>query len=492
MNKLSGLFTILGFTSIIFLPAYAESGYKLPFSYGELVKITTGNNSYPHTTVAQENYAWDMVSGVDSNIVAAMSGRIVYIKKDGVSYPNGSNCVTEKKKYANDANYIVIEHDNGEQSLYLHLKENSITINLNDQVKQGQIIGKIGNTGWSCGTHLHFQVQSIGNSWFSYSKSIAFDDVMQDNGIPLEGYSYVSANTSLPSFHGAGSLISSSENGYGFNYDFDAIHELPSPNPTTGLILFQWYRDKNCASLDLNVSAPPNTSTSSNSSVEIRTGNWNERFSDRVYDTYLPTNIQGNKQINGSATGWNVTAVKINNPSKFPKFDGVNRRIVASCSSQNSEQQPSTKNVDPNGILLSNGYYWQGNGSLITDSVIRKTIGSKQDTVNLISANGAAFFQWKKTSVCKKLGIVSTYSGAYKVRFRAWNDVNNIISKDINLIGTYNNKDAIPDWKYQSIDESLPSVNDGYYLLSVYGDKNVLMQSTPNYAENKINVKCIQ
>ena len=41
---------------------------------------------------------------------------------------------------------------------YLHLLQNSISLNIGDTVQQGDDIGLLGSTGCSTGAHLHFQV----------------------------------------------------------------------------------------------------------------------------------------------------------------------------------------------------------------------------------------------------------------------------------------------------------------------------------------------
>lgn len=53
-------------------------------------------------------------------------------------------------------NLIVIDHGNGWQSLYAHL--NDIYTVCGQSVFQGTVIGTIGNTGNSSGSHLHFEV----------------------------------------------------------------------------------------------------------------------------------------------------------------------------------------------------------------------------------------------------------------------------------------------------------------------------------------------
>lgn len=59
-------------------------------------------------------------------------------------------------------NYIQIEHSNGLSSFYAHL--NQINVVKGQTVKQGQIIGKSGNTGIGTGAHLHFGTKKNGVS----------------------------------------------------------------------------------------------------------------------------------------------------------------------------------------------------------------------------------------------------------------------------------------------------------------------------------------
>ena len=55
-------------------------------------------------------------------------------------------------------NHIIIMHDPGNFSLYGHLQTDTLRVEAGDIVKQGDIIGKVGNTGNSTEPHLHFQM----------------------------------------------------------------------------------------------------------------------------------------------------------------------------------------------------------------------------------------------------------------------------------------------------------------------------------------------
>ncbi len=60
-------------------------------------------------------------------------------------------------------NYVKISHGNGVETLYAHMLDNSILVNVGDNVLKGQTIGRVGNTGYSFGAHLHFEVRVNGN-----------------------------------------------------------------------------------------------------------------------------------------------------------------------------------------------------------------------------------------------------------------------------------------------------------------------------------------
>lgn len=59
-------------------------------------------------------------------------------------------------------NMIMVDHGNDFQSLYAHLS--GISVVCGQSVGQGDLIGAIGNTGRSSGSHLHFEIRAI-SSW---------------------------------------------------------------------------------------------------------------------------------------------------------------------------------------------------------------------------------------------------------------------------------------------------------------------------------------
>ena len=55
-------------------------------------------------------------------------------------------------------NYVVIEHLGEEHSFYAHMIPNSLKVKNGEKVKQGQLLGLLGNSGNSTAPHLHFHL----------------------------------------------------------------------------------------------------------------------------------------------------------------------------------------------------------------------------------------------------------------------------------------------------------------------------------------------
>ncbi len=68
-----------------------------------------------------------------------------------------------------NANYIIIDHGNGIESRYWHLKNGSTTVAVGDAVSAGQQIGLVGSSGLSSDAHLHFAVYENGQAVDPYA-----------------------------------------------------------------------------------------------------------------------------------------------------------------------------------------------------------------------------------------------------------------------------------------------------------------------------------
>jgi hypothetical protein len=73
-------------------------------------------------------------------------------------------------------NLVVLQHNDGTFSLYAH--QSALNVQVGQDVKAGDVIGKVGSTGRSTGAHLHFEVRK-GAQWGS---AAAIDPVAYLNG----------------------------------------------------------------------------------------------------------------------------------------------------------------------------------------------------------------------------------------------------------------------------------------------------------------------
>jgi|SRR3989338_3043599 len=94
----------------------------------------------------------DFIIKEGTPIFASADGVVVDVKDD-------SDIGGREKRYDKYGNYIEIKHSN-EYSIYEHIKRNGSVVNIGEKVKEGQLIGYSGNTGWmaNLGPHLHFDV----------------------------------------------------------------------------------------------------------------------------------------------------------------------------------------------------------------------------------------------------------------------------------------------------------------------------------------------
>ncbi|HLF46679.1 MAG TPA: M23 family metallopeptidase [Chitinophagaceae bacterium] len=128
--------------------------YSLPFENKKTYLLIQGYfGKYSH----KERAALDFKMKKGTNILAARDGVVVRLKKDGER--GGWN-----KMYLQDGNYIVIQHADNSRSGYWHLQKNGVLVNAGDTVKQGQLIGLSGNTGYTAFPHLHFIVWRFNNN----------------------------------------------------------------------------------------------------------------------------------------------------------------------------------------------------------------------------------------------------------------------------------------------------------------------------------------
>lgn len=147
----------------------SKSGYIFPVA--GLSKANINNKSYPsyagHTGVDVN------INVIGKNVVAVKDGTVAISKAIKGSIKNYDSKGNYIGSYSSYGEYIVINHHDGTMTLYGHMKPGSRKVSVGQTVKQGQVIGIVGNTG-NClprptpsnplrGTHLHFEVRVNGS-----------------------------------------------------------------------------------------------------------------------------------------------------------------------------------------------------------------------------------------------------------------------------------------------------------------------------------------
>ncbi len=111
--------------------------------------IGTGRFLWPASGMITQYPIWyhmafDIANPSGPGVMAADNGVVVFTGFDRYGY----------------GNHVIIDHGGGISTLYGHMYEYYVSVG--DRVSRGQVIGKMGSTGRSTGTHLHFETRVNG------------------------------------------------------------------------------------------------------------------------------------------------------------------------------------------------------------------------------------------------------------------------------------------------------------------------------------------
>jgi murein DD-endopeptidase MepM/ murein hydrolase activator NlpD len=159
--------------------------YRLPFAPGATFKVTQAyNGQYSH--FGSDQYAIDFKMPVGTPVHAARGGMVAKIKDN--SSRGGAD-----RKYENDANYILIRHDDGTLANYAHLAKGGAKVVIGQRVQAGELIALSGNTGFSSGAHLHFSVFKTKDGKGRLSLPVKFETADEAAVTLAEGKTYRSS-----------------------------------------------------------------------------------------------------------------------------------------------------------------------------------------------------------------------------------------------------------------------------------------------------------
>lgn len=150
---LASFVALVGFVPLV-SAAHDLPRYQLPWGLGVAHRV--GGNWYGEGrhTGAGDRYALDFDLKYEP-VLAAQAGTVA---RAVASYPDpGPRACYAQTGYGN---YVAVDHAGGYRTIYAHLS--AVAVSAGTPVTQGQRIGVSGNTGRSCGAHLHFAVRRYG------------------------------------------------------------------------------------------------------------------------------------------------------------------------------------------------------------------------------------------------------------------------------------------------------------------------------------------
>ncbi|NER14866.1 peptidoglycan DD-metalloendopeptidase family protein [Leptobacterium flavescens] len=166
------------------IPPPTEITLAAPFKKGKWMygaaihqgsrQITEGKTSYPQryaidwlmldeegAFVKDEKAKNENWTSYGVELLAVADGTVVDVK-DGIieNIPVSGKMAVTMTRQTIAGNYIVLDIGNDVYAFYAHLIPNSLRVKKGDTVKQGQVIGLLGNSGNSDAPHLHFHLET--------------------------------------------------------------------------------------------------------------------------------------------------------------------------------------------------------------------------------------------------------------------------------------------------------------------------------------------
>ena len=106
----------------------------------------------------------DISEAADLQVIATRSGTVVTATNNCRALNQSASNARQRVNCCGHVwgNHVIIDHGNGYRSIYAHLRFNSVTVTVGDEVPQGFVIGITGSSGQSQGRHLHFEIRRNG------------------------------------------------------------------------------------------------------------------------------------------------------------------------------------------------------------------------------------------------------------------------------------------------------------------------------------------
>lgn len=148
-------------TTVTTTPTYSQTYVATPVqTIGATQVAATGSGVWP-TVERRINCHFMGYAGHTGTDIGGAIGTAIYAYRSGT--------VTFSGWGTGYGNHIKIDHGDGVSTLYAHASE--LLVSVGQYVQEGQMIAKIGMTGYTTGPHLHFEIRL--------------------NGVPVNAYPYI-------------------------------------------------------------------------------------------------------------------------------------------------------------------------------------------------------------------------------------------------------------------------------------------------------------
>lgn len=102
--------------------------------------------------------------GWSAPVLAPADGKVVALRGDMPDNALGKENYPRKRlsddEMNTDGNYVLIDHGHGEMSSLSHLKAGSVLVKVGQQVRSGQMVARVGNSGATPVPHLHYELRT--------------------------------------------------------------------------------------------------------------------------------------------------------------------------------------------------------------------------------------------------------------------------------------------------------------------------------------------
>jgi murein DD-endopeptidase MepM/ murein hydrolase activator NlpD len=122
-----------------------------PVAIGSFVLTSPfGDRISPFTNTPHFHSGIDLAAHEGTEVIAPGDGRVVFAGR----FPLRRNV-----RWWRYGNVVVLAHQERYLTIYAHLEE--IKVRRGQQIRRGEALGTVGNTGWSTSPHLHYEVRVI-------------------------------------------------------------------------------------------------------------------------------------------------------------------------------------------------------------------------------------------------------------------------------------------------------------------------------------------